>query len=66
MGLIQSLLCVGFRSTDNSSKDGESMAVPEEQSSVADGAETVSDKADSGATWNWKEENRDAPKSEFG
>ncbi|KAK4269944.1 hypothetical protein QN277_023036 [Acacia crassicarpa] len=49
-------------SKDNSSNEGESMAVPEEQSSEGNGAETVSNNADSGAAWNWKEENMDAPK----
>ncbi|XP_028808765.1 protein VASCULAR ASSOCIATED DEATH 1, chloroplastic isoform X2 [Neltuma alba] len=50
-------------SKDSSSKDGEAMAVPEEHSTVAGIAETVSNNAISGATWNWKEENMDAPKT---
>ncbi|XP_054781442.1 protein VASCULAR ASSOCIATED DEATH 1, chloroplastic-like isoform X2 [Prosopis cineraria] len=49
-------------SKDNSSQDNESMEVSEQQSGVTDVTETVSNNADLGATWNWKEENIDAPK----
>ncbi|KAF7845042.1 protein VASCULAR ASSOCIATED DEATH 1, chloroplastic isoform X1 [Senna tora] len=49
-------------SKENSCKDIVSMTPPEQQSRVNQGDESVSNTADSRMTWNWKEEDINAPK----